>query len=90
MDIRGWAHVFDRERYDAVIDGLYLIAVGGLTTRSIGYRKKNQREYHRWLEERILTSIRDRDRDLFARIVGWNRQFIDLTANASEEARGGR
>ena len=90
MDIRGWAHVFDRERYDAVIDGLYLITVGGLTTRSIGYRKKNQREYHRWLEERILTSIRDHDSDLFARIVDWNRQFIDLTANASEEVRGGR
>ena len=89
MDVRGWAHAFDRERSDAAVDGLYLIAVAGLTTLSITDRKKRRHEYHQWLEDRVLASIREQDGKLFSRIVGWNRQLIASVASAAEEERRG-
>ena len=89
MDVRGWAHAFDCERADAAVDGLHLIAIAGLTTLSITDRKKGRHEYHQWLDDRVLASIREQDGKLFSRIVGWNRQLFASVASAWEEARRG-
>lgn len=63
------------------------MAVTGLTTLSIPDRGVRSREYHRWLEDKVLGSIKEYDNELFTRIVSWHRQWIALVASSSEEAR---
>ena len=82
MDIRGWAHVFDKGDDGGVIARLYAVTVTDLAFSPMTVTVERRDEFHRWLEERVLIPIRDHDRELLSQIVEYYRKLISEAANA--------
>ena len=82
VDIRGWVHTFDKVKDGGVIARMYMMTVADLVLSPMTVPVERRDEYHRWLEERVLTPIRDHDREAFSQVVGYYRELISEAANA--------
>ena len=81
VDIRGWIHTFDKVKDGGVIARMYMMTVADLVLSPMTIPVERRDEYHRWLEERVLTPIRDHDREAFSQVVGYYRELISEAAN---------
>ena len=76
IDMRGWAHSFGKEDGDDIVKtgrGEYILL---LITSLVDVSRETQDEYWDWVEERILSPIKEQCPDLYSRIVEWEQKYI--------------
>lgn len=76
IDMRGWAHSFGKEDGDDIVRtrrGEYILL---LITSLVDVSREAQDEYWDWVEERILSPIKEQCPDLYSRIVEWEQKYI--------------
>lgn len=76
IDMRGWAHSFGKEGGDDIVKtgrGEYILL---LITSLVDVSRETQDEYWDWVEERILSPIKEQYPDLYSRIVEWEQKYI--------------
>ncbi len=81
VDIRGWAHRFDPDSLEHIVEvgrgahiQLMLIPPGGVP-------RKVRDEYWKWLEEKVLAPIKEQYPNLYFWIVEEQKKLISKTAN---------
>ena len=82
IDIRGWTHRFDRETGGNIVKigrGADLLMVLTHTTET---PQEIKDEYWNWVEERVLTPIKEQYPDLYSWIVEEQRELIAEITNA--------
>lgn len=89
IDVRGWAHRFGNETGENFVKtgrGLYILL---LIMPPENLSADIQEAYLKWIDERILTSIKEQEPDLYSWIENWEKTHIArLTAkfiNGDEE-----
>ena len=80
IDIRGWAHSFDPENADNTVRTLRGVYIQMLLMPPDGVRQQIVEEYWKWVEEKILVSIKEQFPDLYAWLVEWYKQQVDNLA----------
>lgn len=76
IEIRGWAHSLDPENADNIVRigrGVFLLL---LMTSLTGVQQSIMDAYWQWLEERILTPIKEQFPDLYVWLVEWHKDHI--------------
>ena len=81
IDMRGWAHRFGKESGDDIVKtrrGAYILL---LITSLVDVSREVQDEYWDWVEERILSPIKEQYPDLYSWIVEWQQKHISKMAD---------
>ena len=82
IEVRGWAHCFESESRDGIIEAGRARIIFELLTPLDSEVPQNIREaYWEWLEDRILAPIRDMEPDLYTQIVDSERRRISEVAD---------
>jgi len=88
IDVRGWAHRFDPENTENTIRNLRGVYIQILLMPPDGVRQQIVEEYWKWVEEKILVSIKEQFPDLYAWLVESYKQKVDnlvTTGNTGKE-----
>ncbi len=89
FDVRGWAHTLAGENRDHMVKigrGLYVLMLLMPLPDSL---REVRDEYWNWIEDRILSSVKEQYPDLFSSIVEWQRKYIMDLVNTSLMAEEG-
>ena len=90
VDLRGWAHSFDKENRDNIARagfGEYLQMLIKLPTE---VPQEVMNEYWSWVEEKVFIPVKEECPDLYSRIVKWQREQIarisDMNLSQEEQS----
>jgi hypothetical protein len=79
IDMRSWAHTCDKEEGNNIAKnglGMYIML---LLLPPVDLPLEIEEEYWRWIEDTLLTSIKEQYPDIFSRIIEWyQKQVTDI------------
>ena len=91
VDIRGWAHSFEKENgTDIVKTGRSAYIMMVLTPPEAEVPRKVTDEYWNWVEDRILAPIKEQSPDLYFELVEWHRRWIAKVVDGDQTEEGGQ
>jgi hypothetical protein len=76
IDVRGWAHFFGNERCQGMFNDIYGAHIMMLLTAPHNATTDIKNKYLNWVEEHVLTGIREEDPVLYARLLDGAKELI--------------
>jgi PIN domain associated with the TPR-GreAB-C-PIN system len=85
VDIRGWAHRYEKEIGDNIIKKGRGALIHILLSPPLDAKKSMQNEYCLWIEDRILASVKEQFPELYALMINLQKSWIaELRKNQNE------
>ena len=81
LDIRSWAHCFDKETGEHMVNRGYAAHIVSLLLLPFTENQDVKEAYWRWIEERILAPVKEQSPLLYRELVEWYRSQISSMVN---------
>lgn len=81
LDIRSWAHCFDKESGEHMVNQGYAAHIISLLLLPFTENQDVKEAYWRWIEERMLVPIKEQSPLLYRELVVWYRSQISTMVN---------
>ena len=89
LDVRIWAHCFERETGEDLVKHGYLEQILSLLRLPIEELQDDKEDYWRWVEDRILGPIKEQSPETYLKLVEWYRGQIDTMVDMYDSAGAG-
>ena len=89
LDIRIWAHCFERETGEDLVKHGYLEQIISLLRLPIEELEDVREDYWKWIEDSILGSIKEQNSETYLKLVEWFRGQIDTMVDMHDTASAG-